>query len=71
MSEYPRIVIDEHIVTVPVSDAAQDAINDFIREHQEELDRVLAPHHLVTTDLIRPVYERRVRIEDIQKGQSA
>ena len=62
MSEIKRAKLDANgeVVTRPVARSVQGDLDDFMRQHRDALDAVLAKHGLTTFDIVAPQYEEVV-----------
>ncbi|BAU32476.1 hypothetical protein [Microcella alkaliphila] len=55
----PRpVIVAYEPLTVELEREAANAIDDFIRDHSDELNEVLKPYGITHTDIARPNYRR-------------
>lgn len=61
------LIIENSFITVPVSDAVGNVLNEFFREHKDELDARLMLHGLQLADIAALPVERLVYEDEVQK----
>lgn len=49
------------VVQIPLEPGAAHALNQYFEDHREELDAVLLPFNIKSTDVVRPDWQRVLR----------
>lgn len=60
MTKRQPLILDSSFVTVPISEGASAAIQNFMRLHAAELNADLEPFGLTIADIAVPTFERLV-----------
>ena len=62
----PSIVVGEHVLTVPVDDAVNDAFDRWLEDHRASLAESLAPYGVNLLDLLPAKLRRIITVEELR-----